>query len=120
MGQLLDIKIWLVVLAISALGTAATLTYYYLGKQGVKAVLERIPQITEERWGRAEHLYERHGSKLLFLSTVPVVGALLESAAGALGVGLTVYLVWVLVGRLVRNWILLLLFDQALGIFVGH
>ena len=91
MGQFrLDIKVWSVILAISALGTAATLTYYYLGKQGARALLERVPQITEERWDRAEHLYEKHGSKLLFLSTVPVVGALLESAAGALGVGLIV------------------------------
>ena len=120
MGQLLDIKVWLVVLAISALGTVATLAYYYLGKQGVRAVLERAPQITEERWDRAEHLYEKHGSKLLFLSALPVVGAVLESAAGALGVGLAVYVVWVLVGRLVRNWMLLLLFDQALGLFVGR
>jgi hypothetical protein len=49
-----------------------------------------------------------------------VVGVLLQSAAGALGVGLAVYLVWVLMGRLVRNWLLFLLFEQALGLFVGR
>ena len=120
MGVVLDIKIWLVILAISVLGTVTTLVYYYLGKQGAKAVQERVPQITEERWERAQHLYQEYGSKLLFLSGLPVAGVLLQSAAGALGVGLAVYVVWVLIGRLVRNWVLFLLFDQALGLFVGR
>ena len=120
MGQLLDIKIWLVVLAFSVLGTVTTLAYYYLGKRGGKAVQDRVPQITEERWDRAEQLYEEYGSKLLFLSALPVVGVLLQSAAGALGVGLAVYVVWVLIGRLVRNWVLFLVFEQALGLFVGR
>jgi membrane protein YqaA with SNARE-associated domain len=111
---------WLLVLAISALGTVTTLAYYYLGKQGAKAVLDRVPQITEERWDRAENLYQEYGSKLLFLSALPMVGVILQSAAGALGVGLVVYVVWVLIGRLVRNWVLLLLFNQALGLFVGR
>ena len=118
-GTLLDIKVWAVILALSALGTVTTLVYYYLGKEGASAVQERVPQITEERWDRAEHLYEEHGSKLLFLSALPLVGVLLQSAAGAVGVGLAVYFVWVWIGRLVRNWVLLLLFDQALGLFVG-
>jgi membrane protein DedA with SNARE-associated domain len=119
-GHLLDIKIWLIVLAISAMGTAATSTYYYLGKRGARAVLERVPQITEDRWKRAEQLYEEHGSKLLFLSAVPIVGVVLQSAAGALGMGLLVYLIWVLAGRLVRNWVIVLLFDQTLRLFVGR
>jgi membrane protein YqaA with SNARE-associated domain len=119
-GVLLDIRMWLLVLAISALGTVTTLAYYYLGKKGAKAVQQRVPQITEERWDRTEHLYEEYGSKLLFLSALPGVGMVLQSAAGALGVGLAVYVVWVLIGRLVRNWVLFLLFDQALGLFVGR
>jgi membrane protein YqaA with SNARE-associated domain len=117
---LLDIRAWLAVLIVSVLGTAATLTYYYLGKEGVHAVMKRVPQITEERWDRAQRLYGKVGSKLLFLSSVPMVGALLETAAGALGTGLIVYLVWVLVARVVRNWILLLVFDQTLRLFSGH
>ena len=114
-----DIKLWAVILAISALGTITTLAYYFLGKKGARAVQERVPQITDERWDRAEHLYEEHGSKLLFLSALPVAGVVLQSAAGAVGVGLAVYFVWVLTGRLVRNWVLFLLFEQTLGLFVG-
>jgi membrane protein YqaA with SNARE-associated domain len=117
---LLDIRIWLVVLAVSALGTGAALAYYYLGRKGVHAVMERLPQITEERWDRATRLYQKVGSALLFLSGVPLIGALLQTAAGALGVGLIAYVVWVLLGRVVRNWILLLLFDQTLQILAGR
>lgn len=120
MTPLLDIKTWLAVLIVSVLGTAATLTYYYLGREGAHAVMKRVPHITEERWERAQRIYSKVGSKLLFLSGVPMVGALLETAAGALGTGLTVYLVWVLVARVVRNWILLLVFEQTLRIFSGH
>ena len=118
-GALLDIKMWAVILVVSALGTATTLAYYYLGREGARAVQERVPQITEDRWDQAEGLYQEHGSKLLVLSALPVLGVLLQSAAGAVGIGLAVYLVWVLTGRLVRNWVLLLLFNQALGVFVS-
>jgi membrane protein YqaA with SNARE-associated domain len=117
---LLDIKAWLVVLIASALGTGAALAYYYLGKEGVHAVMERLPQITEDRWDRATHLYHEVGSRLLILSSVPVIGALLQTAAGAMGVGLTAYVVWVLLSRVLRNWILLLLFDQTLQLFAGR
>ena len=118
-GALLDIKLWAVIAAVSTLGTVTTLAYYSLGKEGARAVQQRVPQITEERWDRAEYLYQEHGSKLLFLSALPVVGVLLQSAAGAVGIELAVYFVWVLTGRLVRNWVLLLLFNQALGLFVS-
>ena len=118
MAAFLDIKLWAVVAAVSALGTVTTLAYYYLGREGARTVQERVPQITQEQWDRAEYLYEEHGSKLLFLSALPVVGVLLQSAAGAVGIGLAVYFVWVLTGRLVRNWVLLLFFNQALGLFV--
>lgn len=120
MAILLDIKVWLVVLIVSALGTAATLAYYYLGREGGRAVMDRLPQITPERWDRATNLYQRVGSRLLVLSSVPVIGAVLQAAAGALGVGLDVYIVWVLLSRVLRNWILLLLFDQTLQLFSGR
>lgn len=120
MAVLLNINVWLVVLIVSGLGTAATLVYYYLGREGVHAVMERPPQITEERWDRATRLCQKVGSAHLFLSGVPLVGALLQTAAGALGVGLTAYVVWVLLGRVVRNWILLLLFDQTLQMLTGR
>jgi membrane protein YqaA with SNARE-associated domain len=120
MELLLNLKIWLLVLIISVLGTIVTLAYYYLGKQGVRAVLARFPQLKHAQWDRVQHLYEEHGSGLLFFSSLPVVGVLFTAVAGAVDIGLATYFLWVLLGRMFRNWIILLLFDQTLVLFFGR
>ncbi len=120
MSLLLDPKIWVLVIAASTLGTSASLAYYYLGKKGADEVLARYPQIGRERWDRVQHLYRDHGSPLLVLSLLPMVGLLIESAAGAFGIRLAIYLCWVLIGRVLRNWLLLLFFDQTARLLVGN
>lgn len=119
MTLLLDPKLWLLVVVLSALGTVVALTYYYLGQRGVEAVLERFPRLEEEKWNRVEHLYEKHGSGLAFLASVPVVGIMFATVAGAVGIRLFTFSVLVLLGRLLRNWIIVLFFDQTLTIFLG-
>jgi len=119
MGLLLEAKIWLLVLIVSLLGTVVTLAYYYLGKQGVKAVLERFPQLKEDQWDRVQQLYQEHGSGLLFFSSLPIVGVLFATVAGAVGIGLATYFLWVLLGRVLRNWTILLLFNQTVVLFLG-
>jgi membrane protein YqaA with SNARE-associated domain len=101
------------------LGAVATLAYYYLGKKGYEAVLERFPRIQREQWDRIGSLYRRYGSLLLVLSSVPMVGILFTTAAGAVGIQVVVFFFWVLIGRLARNLVLLLLLDQVLGLFMG-
>lgn len=120
MTLLLDVKIWLLILLLSTLGTVAALSFYYLGKRGTEAVLERFPQIKEERWEEVQDLYQEHGTGLLLLSSIPMVGGLLIAAAGAFGVGVFTFFLWVLVSRVVRNWLVVLLFDQTLGFLLGR
>lgn len=120
MSPFLDVKIWLLVLVISTLGTVAALSFYYLGKRGTEAVLERFPQLKEERWEEVQDLYQEHGAGLLLLSSIPMVGGLLIAAAGAFGIGVSSFLLWVLASRVVRNWLVLLLFDQTLGFLLGR
>ncbi len=117
MDSLLDLRLWLLVVVASAFGTAVTLAYYKVGSKGTEAVLLRFPQIGSERWERTQTLYERHGSALLFVSFVPVVGMVLETAAGAVGVRMLSFIVWVFLGRMTRNWLLVLLVGQALYLF---
>jgi len=116
MNLLLDLNTWLLVILASIVGSVLTLTYYYLGQQGIEAVLARFPQIEEERWERVQQSYRQHGVGLLFFSFIPMLGLLLETAAGAAGIGVFPFLVWVLLGRLVRNWSVLLLLDQTLWV----
>jgi membrane protein DedA with SNARE-associated domain len=74
MDLLPDLKLWLLILLVSALGTIPPLTYYAVGKRGTHAVLERFPQVTEERWEKAHRLYEKHGVALTFFTAVPMIG----------------------------------------------
>jgi hypothetical protein len=55
-----------------------------------------------------EGLYQKHGTPLLLLSAVPVLGPPPNTAAGAVGIGRTKFLIWVFIGKLVRNWLLVL------------
>ncbi len=103
---------------ISGLGVGAALIPYYLGKRGIEAVLERFPRLEQERLERVEDLYAEHGSGLLFFSFIPMLGVLLTAGAGVAGVQRFTFVVWVLVGRTLRNTILLVLLDQGLRIMV--
>jgi membrane protein YqaA with SNARE-associated domain len=120
MTLLLDVKIWLLILLLSTLGTVAALSFYYLGKRGTEAVLERFPQIKEERWEEVQDLYQEHGTGLLLLSSIPMVGGLLIAAAGAFGIRVFTFFLCVLVSRVARNWLVVLLFDQTLGFLLGR
>lgn len=113
---MLEVKAGILVIGLSVVGTLATLAYYYLGKEGYEAVLKRFPEIGQEQWERVRSLYDRYGAILLFLSSIPMVGVLLTTVAGAIGIRVIVFFIWVLMGRLARNTVLLLLVDQAVGI----
>jgi membrane protein YqaA with SNARE-associated domain len=109
-----NVRVWLLVVGVSALATAVTLTYYYLGQQGTEAVLKRFPRLKADQWERVQGLYERYGPALLFFSFIPGIGLLMETAAGAFGIRRIPYLLWVFLGRIARNWILALIFGKLL------
>lgn len=119
MSPLLEPKMWFLVLAVSALGIIAPLTAYAIGKRGTQAVLSHFPRISKEQWEKASKLYEDYGSRLVFLSAIPMIGMVFSAVAGAFGIKLSTFVIWVFAGRLVRNWLILLLFDQALRAFFG-
>ena len=120
MNLLTNPLVWLLVLVLSVAGVGSAALPYYLGKRGVEAVVERFPNLGEERLRRVEQLYGEHGSALLFFSFVPMLGLLLSAGAGIVGVQRSSFVIWVLIGRIVRNSILLVLIDQGLHIVVGR
>jgi membrane protein DedA with SNARE-associated domain len=113
---LTDLRIWGVVLLISALDTAAAVVPYYAGRRGIEAVLTRFPRLRQERLERIEHLYQDHGSGLLFFCFLPMLGVLLAAGAGIAGIRAGAFVPWVLAGKTVRWSTLLVLFDQTLQI----
>lgn len=100
---------WLLVILLSLLGVVGNLTLYKLGKEGKEAVASRFPRIDLARFRRAGELFETRGSWILLLSSVPGLGLLLSTAAGAFGVKTHEFLLWVMVSKMVRNWLLLII-----------
>ena len=113
---LADPKMWLIVLFLSVVDTAAALVPYYAGRGGTEIVLARFPQVREERLDRVQQLYEEYGSGLLFFSCLPVLGVLLSAGDGVAGTRLPVFILWVLVGKATRWGIVLLLVNQTLQV----
>lgn len=113
MQLLLNPGAWLLVALFSTVGALATLANYYLGRRGFDAVQARFDIVKREQWERAEAWYTNRGSWILILSAVPLLGLVLATVAGALGIRRAKFLLWVSIGRLVRNWLLLLLLVEA-------
>ena len=114
MHLLLDPQAWLLVVLFSMLGVIGNLALYKIGNQGEEAVRKRLPRITPEQWDRARELYEERGSWVLLLTALPVAGIILTTAAGAFGVGLAEFVLWVMIGKLVRNWALVVVVVELL------
>ena len=93
--QLTDPNLWTVILLISVIGVFSKLVYYRVGKAGSQAVTERVPQVTSERLGQLNDWYDRHGSRVLAISSVPGIGSALAAAAGIVGVRILIFVIWV-------------------------
>lgn len=119
MDLLLEPQAWLVVILLTILGTAGNLALYELGKQGTKAVFQRFPRIRTERWEKVGRLYEQYGARVLALSAVPVLGSLVTTAAGAFGIKRLAFLFWVILAKLLRNWLLAVILYELYYHFTG-
>jgi len=119
MNLLLDPMAWLIVVALSVLGSVGNLALYQVGKQGVDAVRKRFPSIRPEQWQRVKRLYDNYGGWVLLLSGVPLLGSLLTTAAGAFGVPRPAFLLLVTVGKMLRNWLLAILLFGTYSYFRG-
>ena len=110
---------WLLVILFSLLGVVGNLTLYKLGKEGQEAVASRFPRINPARFDRAGELFEKRGSWILLLSWLPGLGLVLSTAAGAFGVKLHEFVLWVMVAKMVRNWLLLIIVANLYRLVAG-
>ena len=115
---LVNFRLWILVLFVSALGTSGSLIPYYLGQRGTKAVFEHYPKLEGRPWQRLEAVFQRWGALTLILSGIPGVGTALLIAGGAFGIKRRIFLCWVFVGKVLRYWVVtfvVLLSLQLLG-----
>jgi membrane protein YqaA with SNARE-associated domain len=102
---LVNHRLWILVLLVSAWGTAGSLIPYYVGQRGTKAVFEHYPKLRGRPWERLEALYQKWGALALVLSGIPGLGAALLVAAGAFGIKKGIFLFWVFLGKVLRYWV---------------
>lgn len=102
---LLNYRIWVLVLLVSAWGTAGSLIPYYVGQRGTKAVFDHYPKLEGRPWERLEGFFRQWGAFSLILSGIPLLGAAFLVAAGAVGIGRPAFLCWVFLGKVLRNWV---------------
>jgi membrane protein YqaA with SNARE-associated domain len=113
-------KLWLLILVISALGTVINLAQYYVGKRGTEAIFARFPNLEGERWERIEKSFRRWGARLLLLVGVPGLGIALTMAAGAFAIQRSAFLLWVFMGKVLRNVALAFLFYSGYQLIEGR
>lgn len=119
MQLLFEPTAWLIVVTFSVLGSVGNLALYQVGKQGVGAIRQRFPRIKPEQWQRVKDLYDNYGGWVLLLSGIPLLGSMLTTAAGAFGVPRPFFLLLVTVGKMLRNWLLAILFYGTYNYFRG-
>jgi membrane protein YqaA with SNARE-associated domain len=113
-------KLWLLIVAVSGFGAVSNLAHYYVGLRGTEALLERFPNLGGEQWARVEQSFRRWGARLLLLAGVPGVGMVLTAAAGAFGISRSAFLLWVFVGKILRNVVLAILFYSGYQVIGGR
>jgi membrane protein YqaA with SNARE-associated domain len=113
---ILNYRLWILVLAVSAVGTAGGLVPYYVGQRGTEAVLKHYPSLKGQRWDRLEAAFRRWGAPTLIVSGIPALGVALLVAAGAMGIRRRAFLFWVFGGKILRNWVLAFAFLLGLQI----
>ncbi len=117
-SMLLDPILWVFVVVVSAAGATGNLALYYLGQRGTEAVFARFPQLEGERWERIGAYYQRYGARVLILSAIPGLGTVLTTGAGAFNIKRNVFLIWVFLAKLLRNWLIVFLLSTGFqGLF---
>ena len=108
-ADLTNTRLWLVVLAVTAFGLFEKLVYYQAGKRGGSAALNKVHGFTPERADQFNRIFERWGSLLRLLASVPVIGSVMTVISGISGVAMPVFIVFVVISNLIRNWLLVIL-----------
>jgi membrane protein YqaA with SNARE-associated domain len=105
-AALLNPILWVLVLVVSAFGTAGSLVPFHLGQGGTEIIFQRYPQLKGQPWQRLESAFQRRGAPTLIISGIPFLGTALLLAAGAFGIGRGEFLRWVFASKVLRYWVL--------------
>ena len=115
--DLTDVRLWLIVLGVTAIGLAEKLAIFRAGQSTAKADLSSLPGVTQERRARFEEMFQTKGSYILLLASIPGIGAAMSAVAGNLEVSTSSFVLFVFISTLVRNWLIVFLSGQLTLLF---
>ena len=116
---LTDFKILLLLFLATAIGVVAGVIEYRLGRSKKEAIFEYTDRLTPEMLVRIKNGKRKIGAPLLVLSGFPLIGPPMSIAAGVLEFGLSTFLLWGTIGRLLSNTLLVLIFGQT-ALWIGR
>jgi membrane protein YqaA with SNARE-associated domain len=99
----------LFILVISVLGSLARLVNFYAGQRGKEKIEAVYTRVKPETWERVLGSYRRLGPLPLLVASIPLVGTVLTIGAGMVGIGRNSFLLWVMISKVIRNWVLVLI-----------
>ena len=99
----IDWRAWSIIILLALVTQVMSLAKYKAGQAGYEALIERYPQVPEERWHKADYYFNRWGSPLVFLSFLPVLAIIIPPAAGAFGVKLAPFLIFSFLAKIVSQ-----------------
>jgi membrane protein YqaA with SNARE-associated domain len=106
----LDWRAWAIVLILTVLTLITSVAKYRLGQSGFEGLKEHFPQVSDERWEKLGNYFQRYGSPVVLFSFIPVFAWIIPPAAGAYGIRFGPFLIWAFMAKMVRYWILVLIF----------
>ena len=116
-ADLTNPTLWLVVLALTIVGVADRLVFYYAGKRGGQNALDKVHGYSPERVNQLHSLHKRWGSMLFLIASIPVIGSSLTVLCGMKGVSLPIFIVLAVISYLIRNWLIVLLSSGVVQLF---
>ena len=112
---LLDWRAWAFIIFLSAISLVGSVAKYKLGQMGMPKVKEKLSHISAEKWEQVEGWFQRYGAPSLLLASIPGLGTLLPPLAGANGTKILTFILFMFLGKFVRNW--LIFYPLFLGVF---
>ena len=116
-ADLTNPTLWLVVLGMTLFGVVDRLVFYQAGKRGGRDALDKIHGHSPERVNELHSLYDRWGSLLFLITSVPVIGSSLTVLCGMKGVSLPIFIVLAVISYLVRNGLIILFSSGVVQLF---
>jgi membrane protein YqaA with SNARE-associated domain len=115
--DLTDVRLWLFVLMVTVIGLAEKYAIYRAGQLGAETDIPDAMGYSPERRARIKTMLETRGTYILLLASIPGIGAATAAIAGSVGVAIPVFVFWVTISNLVRNWLIVILAGQLAAFF---